>query len=126
MLGAYSVSPERDVVEPSRLGLEAYCMFRLDRPGWLDFETGGANEMRRVIMFKACCDFSGFDDLTLTIQKVWLSGLDDVIASCFFLSPCLENHPRLQWPDLGIVTWLYHLCLLHWSSFEWLGQCDVI
>ena len=64
MLGAYSVSPERGVVEPSKLGLEAYCIFRLDRPGWLEFETGGANEMRRVIMFKACCDFSGFDDLS--------------------------------------------------------------
>lgn len=104
IVGAYSVSPGMGVFEPSRLGLEAYYMFRLDQPGWLDFETGGANEMRRVIMFKACCDFSGFDDPTLTVRKVWLSGLDDVFASCFFFSPCLYNHPRFQWPDLGILT----------------------
>lgn len=79
-------------------------MFRLDRPGWLDYETGRAGEMRRVIMFKACRDFSGYDDLALTVQKVRLTGLDDVFALCFFFSPCLVNHRRLQWPDPGDVT----------------------
>ncbi len=102
MLGAYPVSG-RGFFKPSRLRLEAYSVFRLDRPGWLGFETGHAN-LRRVIMLKTCCDFSSYDDLAVIVQKVWLSGLDDVFALCFFFSPYLHNHPRLQWPDSGYVT----------------------